>query len=132
MRRMIKWWLAVVSFIMCFLGLEIYRNTQMMDKGYLLQELKVKKKVLEEENDYLHQKLSPSLSLSRLEEYARENLGLSNPQEVRFLEERLSLPIKSSSPPPFSLKRESWLTQGIKYFKNLWKKLDYLFHEKDK
>jgi len=128
-----KWWLAVVSFIMCFLGLEIYCNTEMMDEGYLLQKLKAKKKTLEEENDYLHQKLSSSLSLSRLEQYARKNLGLVNPQEVRFLEERLSPPIKSSPPPPFSLKKEGkWLSRGIEYFKNLRKKVSYLFHEKEK
>ena len=36
-----------------------------------------------------------------MEEYARKELGLVNPEKVRFLKENFSPPEESSSPPPF-------------------------------
>ncbi|MBE0478622.1 hypothetical protein IBX65_05825 [Candidatus Aerophobetes bacterium] len=96
-----KLFLLFLTFILCFLGLEIYRNTALMDRGYLLQKLEVKKVALIEENGYLQEKLSPYLSLNRLEDYARKELGLVNPEKVRFLKGNFSPPEESSSPPPF-------------------------------
>lgn len=72
----------------------------MMERGYLLQKLHSKEKILREKNGFLQEKLSHYLSLGKVESYAREKLGLTYPKEVRFLEEKISPPTKSSSPPP--------------------------------
>ncbi len=85
-----RWVFLILSFFLCLLGLEIYHNIEIMDKGYLLQTLEKKKKALEEENSRLQQKLSSFFSLSELESYAREELGLVNPEKVRFLEKKFS------------------------------------------
>ncbi len=132
MRSMIRWVLTIIIFAMLVVGLEVYRNTEIMDKGYLLQELKIKKKNLKEENDYLHQKLSPYLSLNRVEEYARKHLGLDNPKKLRFLQERLSPPMNSSSPPPISLQKNKKERHFLLFemLGNLMEKLNLIFHAK--
>lgn len=95
-----KWVFLLVGFVLCFLGLEIYHNTEVMDRGYLLQQLRGKKENLEDKNGFLKQQISSSFSLSELENYARDKLGLINPRKVRFLEKKISPPDKSSSPSP--------------------------------
>lgn len=133
MRKMIKWPVAVIIFVMCCVGLEIYRNTEIMHKGYLLQKLKAKKEIVEEENDYLHQKLSSYFSLGRVEQYAREKLSLVKPEELRFLKERLSPPIRSSSPSPSPLEEsKSWFEQIADFLKVVKKTITSFFHAKDK
>lgn len=84
-----------------------------MDRGYLLQELKTRKKALTERNDYLQKKLSSHLSLNRLEDYARKELGLVNPEKVRFLEQHFSPSTKSSSPPPFLAQVKTKVRSGV-------------------
>lgn len=101
-----KWFFLSLGFILCFLGLEIYRNTALMGKGYLLQKLEVEKAALIEQKGYLQEKLSPYFSLNRLEEYARRELGLVNPEKVRFIKGNFSPPEESSSPLPLAPKIE--------------------------
>ena len=115
----IKWLILSLSFILCLVALEIYRNTTLMDRGYSLQELRAKKKLLIEENGYLQEKLSFHLSLSRLQDYARKELELVTPEKVRFLKENFSPPKRSSSPPPFSIETslKNWISQIVKRLK---------------
>ena len=125
---MMKWLVLVVGFLLCFLALEVYRNTALMDRGYLLQNLRARKKVLIEKHGHLQEKLSSHLSLNRLEDYAREELGLVNPEKVRFLKEYFSPPKRSSSPPPLRAQVEtrlkSWFLEIIQHV-NTWFNLPY-------
>lgn len=129
----LRWFFLFISFILCFLGLEIYRNTALMDRGYLLQKLKIRKEKLMQENGYLTEELSSRLSLNRLESYAREELDLVNPEKVRFLEENFSPPEKSSSPPPIltevKVKLRGWILRTIERVRG-W--FDILYEEKKK
>lgn len=59
--------------------MELVRN------GYTIQGLQSKIKNVEEKNGVLKRKISTSLSLRRLEVYARERLNLGEPEEVRFM-----------------------------------------------
>ena len=126
----LKWFSLVVIFALCFLGLEIYHNIALMDRGYLRQELESKKSRLIKENGYLQEKLSPVLSLNRVEDYAREKLGLVDPKKVRFLKENFSPPTQSSSPPPLKVKTgmRSWTLQIISQFGRWFN----MFHEEKK
>ena len=99
-----KWLVLFLGFLFCFLTLEVYRNTALMERGYLLQKLKVRKSRLIEEQGYLQETLSSHLSLNRLDSYARKELGFMEPQNVRFLREHFSPPKRSSSPPPFTVR----------------------------
>jgi hypothetical protein len=94
----IKWMAGVMIFLFCLVGLEIYRNTELVKASYTLQKLQSIRKNLEKENGYLKQKLSSSLSLRSLESRARGNLGLGSPQEIRFIREDL-LQMESKSIP---------------------------------
>jgi len=113
----LRWLFLFVGFVLCLLGLQIYRNTALMDKGYLLQKLKMQKDTLIEENGYLQERLSLHFSLSMLEDYARKELGLVNPEKTRFLERNFSPPKDSPSPPPSIDKLRvglgSWILRNI-------------------
>jgi len=63
--------------------MELIRNS------YTVQRLQSKIKNVEKENAVLKRKISTSLSLRRLEVYARERLNLREPDEVRFIREKL-------------------------------------------
>ena len=63
--------------------MELIRNS------YTVQRLQSKIKNVEKENAVLKRKISTSLSLRRLEVYARERLKLGEPDEVRFIREKL-------------------------------------------
>ncbi len=63
--------------------MELIRNS------YTVQRLQSKIKNVEKENGVLKGKISASLSLRRLEVYARERLNLREPDEVRFIREKL-------------------------------------------
>lgn len=95
-----RWFSLFLILVFCFVGLQIYRNTALMDRGYLLQKLKARKDDLIERNGYLKEQLTSRLSLSTLEDYARKKLGLVNPQKVRFLKQNFSPPKESPSPSP--------------------------------
>lgn len=61
--------------------MELVRN------GYTVQVLQSKIKNVEKKNGVLKRKISASLSLRKLEVYARERLNLGEPDEVRFIRE---------------------------------------------
>ncbi len=63
--------------------MELIRNS------YTVQRLQSKIKNVEKENAVLKRKISTSLSLRRLEVYARERLKLGEPEEVRFIRKDL-------------------------------------------
>jgi len=63
--------------------MELIRNS------YTVQRLQSKIKNVEKKNGVLKGKISASLSLRRLEVYARERLNLREPDEVRFIREKL-------------------------------------------
>ena len=114
-----KWVILFIGFVLCLVALEIYRNITLMDRGYSLQKLRAKKKLLIEENGYLQEKLSFHLSLSRLQDYARKELELVTPEKVRFVKEDFSPPKRSFSPPPFSIEAslKNWTSQIVKFFR---------------
>lgn len=76
-------------FLFCLVGIEIYRNMELVKSSYDLQKLQSTRKHLEKENGNLKQELSSSLSLRSLESRARGDLGLGSPQEIRFMREDL-------------------------------------------
>lgn len=106
-----KWVAAVLLFLFCLVGMEIYRSTELVKASYTLQKLDGTRKKLEKQNGHLKQKLSSSLSLGSLESRARGDLRLGSPREIRFLREDLPrIESKSTSP---------WL--------RAWKKMKELF-----
>jgi len=111
-----------VMFVLSFLGLETYHNIALMQRGYLLQKLELKKRKLEKENGYLQEKLSPYFSLNRVETYAREKLGLIEPVEVRFLKENFSPPEESSSPPQSESEKgiKNHILQIVNRIRKIW------------
>lgn len=123
-----KWlFLALVLIFFC-MGVEVYRNVTLMDRGYLLQKLRTRRDSLIEENGYLREKVSRILSLEKIEEYAREKLDMVNPERVRFLSEieQFSPPAESPSPPLLEKKmvrvRDFFIRLNEK-IKNCFKKL---------
>jgi len=98
-----KWMAAVVVFLFCLVGIEIYRNIELVKSSYTVQKLQSTRKNLEKENGDLKQKLSSSLSLRSLESRARGDLGLGSPQEIRFMREDLLHKESKSIPFPFRI-----------------------------
>jgi len=111
-----KWFWLLVIFVLSLVGLETYHNIALMYRGYLIEKMRLEKKKLERERDYLREKLSSSLSLVRIEAYSREKLGFIDPRDVRFLKENFSPPEESSSPPPSGI--EGFFFKWLKLLKN--------------
>jgi len=111
-----KWFWLLVIFVLSLVGLETYHNIALMYRGYLIEKMRLEKKKLERERDYLREKLSFSLSLVRIEAYSREKLGFIDPRDVRFLKENFSPPEESSSPPPSGI--EDFFFKWLKLLKN--------------
>jgi len=65
--------------------MEVYKHMELVRNGYTIQRLQSKIKNVEEKNGVLKRKISTSLSLRRLEVYARERLNLGEPEEVKFM-----------------------------------------------
>lgn len=65
--------------------MEVYKHMELIRNSYTAQRLQSKIKNVEKENAVLKRKISTSLSLRRLEVYARERLKLGEPKEVRFI-----------------------------------------------
>ena len=112
-----KWMAAVMVFLFCLVGIEIYRNMELVKAGYTLQKLESTWKNLEKQNGYLKQKLSSSLSLRSLESRARGDLGLGSPQEIRYIREDL-LPAQSKSI-PFPLRAWKGMKEMFGKLRNL-------------
>jgi hypothetical protein len=66
-------------------GIEVYKHMELVRNGYTVQRLQSKIKNVEKKNGVLKRKISASLSLRKLEVYARERLNLGEPDEVRFI-----------------------------------------------
>ena len=62
---------------------------ELISSSYTVQKLQSKIKNVEKKNGVLKRKISASLSLRRLEVYARKRLNLKEPEEVRFIREKL-------------------------------------------
>ncbi len=80
-----KWVASLIIFIFCLVGLEIYRNTELVRASYTSQKLKGIRNSLVKENGSLKEQLSSSVSLGSLERKARGSLGLECPHDVSFL-----------------------------------------------
>ena len=80
-----KWIILVLIFVLSIIGLEIYGNSELIRNGYTKQELSQRTKEVQQENKLLEQRISFSLSLNELDRYAREELKLIEPVEIRFL-----------------------------------------------
>jgi hypothetical protein len=76
--------------------IEIYQNIELVKDSYANQRLQSEIKKMEKENNLLKKKLSSSLSLRRLERYARNKLNLSDPYRVKLIKER---PLRENEPP---------------------------------
>jgi len=79
--------------------------------GYTVQKLQSRIEDLKKENGALKRSISSSLSLRRLEEYARKNLNLSEPREVRFIKKEPFIEEKRSLSPFF--KKGSWIRRVV-------------------
>ena len=62
---------------------------ELISNSYAVQRFQSKIKEVEKKNAVLKGKISASLSLRRLEVYARKRLNLREPEEVRFIREKL-------------------------------------------
>ncbi|GAI01746.1 unnamed protein product [marine sediment metagenome] len=81
----LRWFLLILIFILGLAGMEVYKHMELIRNSYTVQRLQSKIKNVEKENAVLKRKISTSLSLRRLEVYARERLKLGEPEEVRFI-----------------------------------------------
>jgi len=79
--------------------------------GYTVQKLQTHIEDLKKENGALKRSISSSLSLRRLEEYARKNLNLSEPRGVRFIKKEPLIEEKRSLFP--FLKKGGWLRRIV-------------------
>ena len=84
-----RWFLLILVFVLGLVGIEVYKHTQLIRNSYTVQRLQSEIKNLEKKNGVLKRKISTSLSLRRLEVYARKRLNLREPEEVRFIREKL-------------------------------------------
>jgi len=82
---MMKWIILILILVLSIIGLEIYGNSELVRNGYTRHQLSQRAKEVERENRLLEQKVSLSLSLNELDRYAREELKLIEPVEIRFL-----------------------------------------------
>ncbi len=112
-----KWMAAVMVFLFCLVGMEIYRNMELVKASYTLQKLQSTRKNLEKENGHLKQKLSFSLSLRSLESRARGDLGLGSPQGMRFIREDLLH--RESKSIPLSFRTWEGIKEMFSKLKNL-------------
>jgi len=80
-----KWIILVLVFVLSIIGLEIYGNSELIRNGYTKHQLSQRAKEVRQENKLLEQRISFSLSLNELDRYAREELKLIEPVEIRFL-----------------------------------------------
>jgi len=80
-----KWIILVLVFVLSIIGLEIYGNSELIRNGYTKDQLSQRAKEVRQENKLLEQRISFSLSLNELDRYAREELKLIEPVEIRFL-----------------------------------------------
>jgi len=85
-----KWIILILVFVLSIIGLEIYGNSELIRNGYTKHRLSQRAKEVRQENKLLEQRISFSLSLNELDRYAREELKLMEPVEIRFLK-RISL-----------------------------------------
>ena len=112
-----KWVVAVLVFLFCVAGMEIYRSTELVRASYAVQKLQGIWKQLEKDNGHLKQKLSSSLSLTGLESRARGTLGLRSPRETRFITEDLRSP--DERPVSFWLRAWNRVNQFISKFREV-------------
>ncbi|MFQ5834784.1 MAG: hypothetical protein ACE5HR_02525 [bacterium] len=84
-----RWFLLILVFVLGLVGIEVYKHMELIRNSYTVQRLQSKIKNVEKKNGVLKGKISASLSLRRLEVYARERLNLREPDEVRFIREKL-------------------------------------------
>jgi len=80
-----RWFAGIIILIFSFIGIESYKNIELVRSSYTLQQLQKRVEKMEKENLLLNKKLSSSLSLRNIEKYAREKLKLEVPIEVRFI-----------------------------------------------
>ena len=85
-----RWFLLILIFILGLIGIEVYKHTELIRNSYTVQRLQGKIKKVEKKNGVLKRKISASLSLRRLEVYARERLNLGDPDEVRAIRQKLA------------------------------------------
>lgn len=111
-----KWFLLILIFVFAVVGTEIYQNVELVRDSYNIQKLKRRIEKLKKENELLRVKISNSLSLKNLGRYAREELKLSNPREVRILKAFREEKVKSSrqNQRKWSLLR-GWPGQKLKF-----------------
>ena len=79
--------------------------------GYTVQKLQTQIENLKKENGALKRSTSSSLSLRRLEEYARKNLNLGEPREVRFIKTEPTIKENKGFFPFF--KKGNWIRRII-------------------
>jgi len=80
-----RWFIAIIILIFSFIGIESYKNIELLRSSYTLQQLEKRVEKMEKENLLLKKKISSSFSLKNIEEYARKKLKLEVPKEVRFI-----------------------------------------------
>jgi len=105
-----KWALLIFIFIFAVVAIQIYQNVEVVRDSYNVQKLQMNIKTLEKENELLREKFSHSLSLRSLEKYAREELGLSDPYEVKLVKQR-------STSREEKMSSSRWIGEGWERFK---------------
>lgn len=83
-----RWFLLILAFGLGLAGIEVYKHIELLRNSYTVQGLQSEIKIMEKKNGALKRKISVSLSLGRLETYARKTLNLGEPEEVRFIREK--------------------------------------------
>ncbi|MEA1964611.1 MAG: septum formation initiator family protein [Candidatus Aerophobetes bacterium] len=94
-----KYLISIFIFIFFLIGIQIYKSTELMRISYKVQKLQSQIENLKKENGALKRSISSSLSLRRLEGYARKNLNLAEPREVRFIKTEPPIEEKKSFSP---------------------------------
>jgi len=81
-----KWIVSIVVCVFVWAGMEVYRNTMLVRSSYAVQRLQNRIETIEKESGSLKRKISSRLSLTELEDRARNELNLIEPGTVRYMQ----------------------------------------------
>lgn len=80
-----RYFLLILVFVLGLAGIEVYKHMELIRNSYTVQRMQSEIREVGKKNGVLKRKISASLSLIKLEAYARQRLNLKEPDEVRFI-----------------------------------------------
>ncbi|GAB6100365.1 hypothetical protein JCM16358_22440 [Halanaerocella petrolearia] len=83
--KRILWGIFIIVLIVILILIHINQYVQLSRKNLKVEKLKEKRNRLKSENAHLQLKISNLMSLERIEEVAKEELGMKEPDQVHYV-----------------------------------------------